>query len=352
MNRPFLVNFSAIDCKTHLSVRASISNSDISTFKEKKKEVSSPIQSIKLFSKENFRLKIKAIADDGVEVFSKEYDSDNYGKFELKIPTNGQSVNRILCYETSQLRGIDIHMGNFLPLILSNPNKIIISDFDKTLCDTKYHTAKEVYYSLNKPLSFFPTIEPSVEMMKKYIKEDYVPFILSASPHFYEKAIRDWLYQNKIYTSQIFLKDYRDFISVFDGHLTTKDLKKQGFYKLNQLVDILLRTGLPEDVILMGDGFESDPYIYLTLFALINDQADPWKLWSSIKNHSIFNLTTKQNSYFLTKFYRLSELSKQKNSRINIYIRTKDDQIEKLKQTVFDNTFLDSNTQKINYYCA
>jgi phosphatidate phosphatase APP1 len=354
MNRPYLVNFSAIDCDTHISIRANITNSYTPLIDKKNKiESTSPIQSIRLFSKDNFRIKILGFTDKNDNVFSKEFDSDSYGRFEIQIPhdSSKSKITRLLTYETSQLRGIDIHLGNFLPLHIKNPKKLLISDFDKTLVDTKYHTAKEMYYSLNKPLNYFPTVKNSVDKIKYYIDESYQPFILSASPHFYENAIRDWLYQNNIFTSHVYLKDYRDFISVFDGAMTSKDLKQQGFYKLGQLVDILLMTGIPDHIVLMGDGFESDPYIYLTLRSLIKDKADPWKLWSSIKNHSIFNLTTKQNSYFLTKFYRLSELSKQKGTiEFKIYIRSTKENHSKLKEMEFKNPYLNGKNSEIDYY--
>jgi hypothetical protein len=356
MNRPYLVNFSAIDCDTHISIRANITNSYTPLLDKKKKiESTSPIQSIRLFSKENFRIKILGFTANNINTYSKEFDSDNYGRFEIQIPHDKrqEKITRLLTYETSQLRGIDIHLGNFLPLVINTPKKLLISDFDKTLVDTKYNTAKEVYYSLNRPLNYFPTVENSVDMIKKYMSDSYQPFILSASPHFYENAIRDWLYQNNIFTSHIYLKDYRDFISIFDGAMTTKDLKKQGFYKLGQLVDILLMTGIPDHLVLMGDGFESDPYIYLTLRSLLKDKADPWQLWSSIKNHSVFNLTTKQNSYFLTKFYRLSEMSKQKESiDFKIYIRSTLENDEQLKKIDFKNSFLNGKNSEINYYIS
>lgn len=356
MNRPYLVNFSAISSPSHISIRANITNSYTPIMdKNKKIQSTSPIQSIRLFSKDNFRIKVCGFDQDGKNVFNKEFDSDNYGRFEFIIAqpkhANTNAITRLTIYESSQLRGILLHLGSFIPLAIKNPNKVIISDFDKTLVDTKYHSAKEVYYSLNKPLNYFPTVKKSLEKIKSYIDEDYQPFILSASPHFYENAIRDWLYQNKIYTSQIYLKDYRDFISIFDGAMTTKDLKQQGFYKLSQLVDILLMTGIPDKIVLMGDGFESDPYIYLTLRSLIKDKTDPWKLWSSIKNHSIFNLTTKQNSYFLTKLYRLSELSKIKeNVDFDIYIRSTNDNINALKTMEIHNPYLINKNQYIEYY--
>ena len=185
------------------------------------------------------------------------------------------------------------------------------------------------------------------------MNKEYQPFILSASPHFYENAIRDWLYQNNIFASSIYLKDYRDFISLFDGELSRKDLTKHGFYKLNQLVDILMMTSVPQHIVLIGDGFESDPFIYLALRSLIVDKVDPWKLWKSIKHHRIFHLNTKQDSYFLTKFYRLSEQAKNiDDTDFKIYIRGTESNIEDIKQRSFENPYVDNGKENIKYYVA
>lgn len=247
MNRPYLVNFSAIVSQKTLSIRASITLSE-TAIKGPNQANSSPIESIRLFNKERFRLKVLFIDKEQNLLGKREYDSDNYGNFEFKLNAiiGNQEVYRLFIYETSTIDGLDIYLGSYLPLKINTPNKIVISDFDKTLVDTKYHTAKEMYYSLNRPLNYFPTVDKSLDLLKSLINDDYQPFILSASPHFYEVAIRNWLYQNGLYIGQVFLKDYRDFISIFDGRLTTKDLKKQGFYKLNQLVDILLMIGIFE----------------------------------------------------------------------------------------------------------
>ena len=168
----------------------------------------------------------------------------------------------------------------------------------------------------------------SVEILHRYIRRGHHPFILSASPHFYEDAMRDWLYKNNIFSAGIFLKDYRHFFSFLDGELTTKDLKLQGLYKLNHLLDILLMTGIPDELVLMGDNFESDPTIYLTLTKILREDIDPWVIWNEIKEQDIFQLKKKQNSQFLNKIYQLDNLltRKRKENRgkkigIKIYIR-------------------------------
>jgi len=353
MNRPYLVNFSAIVSDEQLSIRASITDSETPTTSNDKQALSAPIQSIGLFSKEVYRVKIIALNQQNETVFKREYDSDNYGRFEIKLAfdQSGNKLTKLLLYESSKLQGIDLYLGSYIPLFINDPKKIVISDFDKTLVDTKYSTAKEVYYSLSRPLEYFPKVEASIQLLEKSITDGFQPFILSASPHFYENAIRDWFYQNKIYVSNIFLKDYRDFISLFDGKMTTKDLKRQGFYKLNQLIDILLMTKIPNELILIGDGFESDPFIYMTLKKMLDPHTDPWKVWNSIKNHNIFSLTSKQDSHFLTKFYLLNELSKKREQcKTQIYIRASHENIGKLREYEFLDPKLTQMNKSIEYY--
>jgi hypothetical protein len=167
-----------------------------------------------------------------------------------------------------------------------------------------------------------------VNILKKAIHQGHHPFILSASPHFYEDAIRDWLYKNNIFSAGIFLKDYRQFFSFLEGDLTAKDIKGQGLYKLNHLLDILLMTGVPDELILMGDNFESDPIIYLTLAKILTMNIDPWIIWNSIKDEETFLLKRKQNSQLLNKIFQIDNLlirrKKDKPTRpmsIKIYIR-------------------------------
>jgi phosphatidate phosphatase APP1 len=354
MNRPQLVNFSAIASENQIALRASLTLAEIDNLSTINKN-KTPFDSIHLFQKEMFRSKIVGLNKDDKIIFVREYDSDNYGRFKIKLPTkvNGSHISKLMIYETAFIKGIDLYLGSFLPLIINREKKLVISDFDKTLVDTKYSTPTEMYYSLNRPLNFFPSVNESILKLKEYIEAGHQPFILSASPHFYVNAIRDWLYQNRLFVSDILLKDYRDFISIFDGALTTKDLKKQGFYKLNQLIDVILMTRMPKQLILMGDGFESDPFIYLTLKRLLTPHSDPWKIWNSIKNHNIFKLTTKQDSYFITKFYQLSEMAKKaEHCDIKILIRATEENILKLETCEFKDQVLTELNKTIEYYIA
>ena len=194
-------------------------------------------------------------------------------------------------------------------------------------------------------------MDSSIDLTKRFIQEDFQPFIVSASPHFYENAIRDWLYQHEIYTGNIFLKDYRNIFSFFEGDLSTKDLKSQGFYKLNTIVNILLMTGIPDELILVGDGFESDAIIYLTLAAILVGRYDPWTIWNQIKKEESFKLTNQQHFRFLSKFYQLKNMSDaHPRGKLQIYIRCKPHMLEQLQQRTFNMDFANNLKHLVTYY--
>ncbi len=349
MKRPTIVHFLAIITEENLNIKASLtvkenvitssSPKSLATgiAKEIVKEIptpSFPIQAYKLLTGNSFRVKIIAFNAQQEVLLKKTYDSDKFGDFNIKIPLteDRKGITALQVYEVSSEAGLDLHMGTFIPLSISNPKKIIICDFDKTLVDTKYSTTSEVYKSLTKPLSYFPTVTNSVEILKSYIEQGYHPFILSASPHFYEEAMRDWLYQNQIYTAGIFLKDYRRLLSLLELDLTPKDLKVQGLYKLNHLLDILMLTGIPEHLVLMGDNFESDPIIYLSLASLLRGNQEPWQLWNYLRKLDAFQMNKKQNAILLNKVYQIHnqlKFWKKEHSEpvdIKIYIRKKVDE--------------------------
>jgi len=343
MKRPHLVHFSAILNEDFLSIRAGM------TMKENpiphggvyynlaqelaqsiEKEIFSPrfpIASIRLLKGKTYQMKIVAMAN-GLEVYRKIFESDSHGNFNFKIPLNDErkNINALSVFEVSLTPGLELLLGSYIPLVLSRPSKLIICDFDKTLVDTKYSTTKEVYFSLTKPLEYFPTVTRSVAILRSFIKKGFHPFIVSASPHFYEEAIRDWLYQRKIFTAGIFLKDYRQVFSLFEMDLTPKDLKLHGLYKLNHLLDILLMSGIPNDIVLMGDNFEADPVIYLALVSFLLEHQDPRTYWQKLKRLKAFQMNHKQDAQLLSKFYQLNNIrQKNHNQQITakIYIRRK-----------------------------
>lgn len=292
---------------------------------------SNPLQAFKLLRSNEFMIKLVGLNQEHKEIYKKNFESDSFGNFNFKIPLTEErrAITAIQVYEIKHGQGLELLMGTFIPLKVQAPKNIVISDFDKTLADTRYHTASEVYDSLTQPLEYFPTLKKSVSLIKEYIDKGYHPFILSASPHFYEDAIRDWLYQNQIYTAGIFLKDYRHIFSILEGDLTPKDLKIQGLYKLNHLLDILLMTGIPDHLILFGDNFESDPVIYASLAKILTQRTDPWKIWKTLKKNQAFTSNKKQESQMLNKIYQLQNLvNRRKESglplcQLTIYIRKK-----------------------------
>lgn len=335
MKRPHLVHFLALITDDFISIKASITLKENIIAKNHDLDLeiptpNFPIQALRLLNAYQFTMKIIGFSRDKKEVYKKSFDSDSFGNFNFKIPLTKEreEIEFIQIYETKKKPGLELHLGTYIPLRILSPKKLIICDFDKTLVDTKYSTTKEVYRSLTTSLDKNPTVRSSVEILHRYTAKGFHPFILSASPHFYEDAMRDWLIKNNIFSAGVFLKDYRHFFSFLEGDLTTKDLKLQGLYKLNHLLDILLMAGIPDELVLMGDNFESDPVIYLTLAKILIDDIDPWVVWNEIKEQDIFQLKKKQNSKFLNKIYQLDNMltrrrktSKNKKIQIKIYIR-------------------------------
>lgn len=333
MKRPHLVHFLAIVTDDSINIKASITMKENLIAQNLDLDIPTPkfpIHALRLLNAYQFTMKIIGLSKDQKEIYRKSFESDSFGNFNFKIPLtkDRESIEILQIYETRKRPGLELHLGTYIPLRIFTPKKIIICDFDKTLVDTKYSTTKEVYRSLTRSLAENPTVMSSVEILHRYIRKGFHPFILSASPHFYEDAMRDWLYKNSIFSAGIFLKDYRHFFSFLEGELTTKDLKFQGLYKLNHLLDILLMTGIPDELVLMGDNFESDPAIYLTLAKVLSEDIDPWVIWNEIKEQDIFQLKKKQNSQFLNKIYQLDNLLTRKKKSgggkkiaLKIYIR-------------------------------
>ncbi|MFZ4713591.1 MAG: phosphatase domain-containing protein [Bacteriovoracaceae bacterium] len=359
MKRPYLVHFIAIESDSHIHVRSSLSMKEsralalLSDRDLTKFSPTAPLESLGLLGSQEFVIRILGFDTERNVVFRKDYESDSLGSFDIKFirSINQVKISHLEVYEVRTSPGIEYHLGSFIPLKISTPKKIVISDFDKTLVDTRYSTLKEVFYSLRKPLAYFPSIGDSIDLFKSYIDLGFQPFIVTASPHFYENAIRDWLYSNNIFTAEIFLKDYRKLFSLFEEDLTSRDIKSQVFYKLNHIVNIILMTGVPEELILIGDGFESDTLIYLTIASLLNDKIDPWNVWNKLNKAQSFKLNTKQVSRFLSKFYQLETLKNQKDyqcPKIKIHIRCKD--IHKLPEIKLD--FLNRHYHLVNFYQA
>lgn len=360
MNRPKLVHFTSIESDDYIHIRASMTYSrqaKFEFFEELTKNVkdfvpTKPIQSVGLLSSNEFRIKVVGLDQNDKPCFIKQFDSDAFGNFNFRIlKPKDQKDLKLKIYEIQTHPGLELLIGNFIPTKIKSPKKVLITDFDKTLVDTRYSTIKELFLSLRNPIQYFPEVPSSMELVHSYIKKDFSPFVVSASPHFYENAIRDWLYKRQIFTGNIFLKDYRSIFSLFEGELSTKDLKSQGFYKLNTIVNILLMTGIPDELILIGDGFESDTLIYLTLAAILIGKHDPWMLWNSVKTQEAFKLTNQQHVGFLTKLNQLKHLSlSHTKPELKIYIRCKQHMLENLQNQVFKLDYANQLKHLVEYY--
>jgi hypothetical protein len=360
MKRPKLVHFTSIESDEYIHIRASMTYSSHGKFEfleelnQNLKEIvpTKPIQSLGLLSSNEFRLKVIGLTKDDKENTIRSFDSDSFGNFNFKIPQQEDSrAAKLKLFETHSHPGLELLIGSFIPTKIGSPKKIVITDFDKTLVDTRYSSLKELYLSLKNPVTYFPAVPSSIDLIQRLVDEKFQPFIVSASPHFYENAIRDWLYQHKIFTGNIFLKDYRSIFSFFEGDLSTKDLKSQGFYKLNSIVNILLMTGIPDDLALVGDGFESDTIIYLTLAAFLVGRYDPWTLWNQVKKEESFKLTNQQHFRFLSKFYQLKNMSDaHPQGKLKIFIRCKPHMLENLQKRTFKLDFANQLHHLVEYY--
>lgn len=277
--------------------------------KDKEKETT-PWQNIGRASRQRLKLKIIAFKSDTSSIFQQEYWTNELGILELKIPTYkiNENINYFKIYETSHHPGLSLILGNYIPHAIPENFKIVISDFDKTLVETKYSNPQEVYRSLSSPLSDFPTIKEGLRLFKSYIEQNAIPFIVSAGPHFYERPIKDWLYQQGILNNEVFLKDYKSILGPFSGQLTLKDITYHGFYKLQSILKILSMTHIPRELALIGDGFEADPYIYLTIEKLLTKSTDPWHLWNEIKKLPQFTQTNRQKTSLLDLFFTIYEM--------------------------------------------
>ncbi|MFZ8934702.1 MAG: hypothetical protein ACO2ZP_12470, partial [Bacteriovoracaceae bacterium] len=107
--------------------------------------------------------------------------------------------------------------------------------------------------------------------------------------------------------------------------LSPKDIKVHGLYKLNHLLNIILQSGFPSEVVMIGDSHESDPMIYLIFSKLLKGSRDPWAVWNSIKQFPIFKSSKSQSSKILNKFYQLKNLKlrhkEEQDIKVSIYIR-------------------------------
>ena len=87
-------------------------------------------------------------------------ETDQYGYFSHRIKLKPDQLQDIFFTLFAKTSGnTTLFLGKFKPSFLDEEKKIIISDFDKTLVETKYRTLKELYQSLTFPISNFPTLK-------------------------------------------------------------------------------------------------------------------------------------------------------------------------------------------------
>jgi hypothetical protein len=316
MKRPNLGHFLCVETSEHFAFKASLFLKSANPMA--RAEIAStplglardPAKSLSMLRAYKASLKILALNENGEVLWQDHFSSDAYGhclwfKKKNTLSDPNMKVQAFTLFETGYRKGLELHLGSTYPWVISErPTKVIICDFDKTLVETKYSTTKEMYLSLTSPLIDFPIVYGGLNILKHFTSEGFRPFILSASPHFYEVAIRDWLYQQEFYQTALFLKDYRQFYTWWgDGPLESKDIKYQGLYKLDQLITSVLMSSLPEELVLVGDQFESDPIIYALFHELYLQKVDAWTLWKTIESEPAFRLTIKQNSHLLNRLY-------------------------------------------------
>ena len=85
--------------------------------------------------------------------------------------------------------------------------------------------------------------------------------------------------------------------------------------KLNQLINILLLIGIPDELTLIGDNSESDPLIYTIFSYLIEENSDPDILWRNILKLPTVKLQKFQQVRLLNRIYSLKNLLAEKNQR-------------------------------------
>lgn len=327
--RPMIASLSLIQNSSFLSLRCTIElnappQASTSLLEQLERELI-PSQFFKWRNRKVFKLRVEGLSADHHLVYTNEVVEDNYGQFLLQLPTKvaGVELRFIRLYEAAHRARTQFYLGLFIPTLLGKSSKIVISDFDKTLLDTKYSSPKEMLQSFKSPLNSYQPVNSSLNRLQQFIAEDYLPFIVSASPHFYEHPIKDWLYQQEIYTSNIYLKDYRKIFSLFNDEWTSKDIVKQTYYKIFHLLDIILQCDLPREMIMIGDDHEADPEVYLLCRALLLRKISPNQLWKMLQHKPNLVMTPKQSSILLLKLYEVESLMDRKFyvPQIKIFIR-------------------------------
>lgn len=337
MKRPRLVHFLSVVTDRAVALRASVAMGE-NRFFRRRPASRAPIRALGLLGSRRFVMRAVGLDGEGRPVLEDVFESDPLGSFRLRIPLGGDAagpgpgdIKSFQIFETGAAPGLEFHLGTFKPVLLRSPGRVVICDFDRTLLETEYSTPGAIYRSLTRPMGAFAPLENSLGIIRSRIDRGFSAFIVSSSPHFYEEAIRDWLRARGIHPAGIFLKDYRRVLSVLDPSLTAKDIASQGAYKLGQLIDVLLMTDVPDELVLIGDNFESDPAIYLTVAMLLHGDHEPWHIWNRLKERDSFRLNRRQDADVLSRLHLLGDLidrsgKEGRTARVKIHIRRRGDE--------------------------
>ena len=141
--RPKVISQNSICSGKVLSLKLSIAY--VSVNQDGSKKIT-PISRLSLLQKNKFNLAIKI--QTATESHERLISTDNFGTVYLKQKLKDPKQIIYKAYAINQTQNIKFFLGKYEPSILDNDKNIIVSDFDKTLVDTKYSTIKELYHSL------------------------------------------------------------------------------------------------------------------------------------------------------------------------------------------------------------
>jgi phosphatidate phosphatase APP1 len=274
-----------------------------------------PLDGIFLFSKNLFKLNIIFKNAQNKTIDNFPCTTDNYGNlsksFAFTLSPHLQDCFQVEIVDLASKRSL--HTLRLLNL--QEQNRVVICDFDKTLVATKYSNATEIINNLMTTIPDSYKIQKSIDILKKTISEGHHSFILSASPHFFAPTIKKWLERSKIPITGIFLKDFRPLLSKKLKFLTFSLFTNQVYFKIKSIINILSLTGVPKELVLIGDDYESDHEIYLWIKQILAHNIDfqflnKWKLNSDNKLH------------LKNKFLKLMSDRPEQKTKVTIHIRT------------------------------
>jgi len=324
ITRPELIQglFFKKDSELYLSLKIA------ATLERDYKEYLRPISNWPMLLPRTYQLMIRFF--DGTQEIADsklELTTNLYGEIKITTLLPNNKISSLKIYEVGSDPGISFYIGLYQINEITPKTKLIITDFDKTLIKTKYKTTSEIIRALTNRLTIFDRIESTYHKIKNEMQEKTTTLVLlSASPHFYAKPIKDWLKVNWLGEAAIILKDAREVLFHYKSNLSFKDLRLQGFYKLNALLDLVNLIGLPDEISLYGDAEESDPQIY-SIFAEICKGNNAYSLMNLINNERSFQLTLKQKVIIREKIEELIKRRAIQKTNICITIKQRGDEL-------------------------